>query len=181
MDAVIGILGHVRRQGFDVHLHILGALDESPFARKMEALASRHRDWVYLEGRVVGEAKRELMARHRFGINGCESEAFGIAVAELVKAGCIIFVPKEGGQTEIVDHPMLTFTDEDDAVRKIQAVLSSPVLREDLCDHLAARAQELSAEGFMSTVRQLVFEFLKGKEGVGKPGSESPESPSLVR
>jgi glycosyltransferase involved in cell wall biosynthesis len=178
MDAVIGILHEVRQQGFDVHLHILGGLDDSPFAKKVQALASRHRDWVVLEGRVAGKEKCELMARHKFGINGRQREPFGIAVAELVKAGCITFVPNGGGQTEIVAHPMLTFKDQGDAVGKIQGVLSSLSLQEHLRDHLAAQAQELSAEKFMKTVRGLVSDFLKEKQSASEPAPESPKTPS---
>jgi glycosyltransferase involved in cell wall biosynthesis len=160
MDAVIGVLDRVRQQGFDVHLHILGNLDGSPFAKKVQALASRHRHWVFLEGRVAGKAKRELMAHHRFGINGRANEPFGIAVAELVKAGCITFVPKGGGQTEIVDHPALIFESDDDAVKKILAVLESAAWQARLGEHLRARSRELSVERFQQTVRSLVAEFL---------------------
>jgi glycosyltransferase involved in cell wall biosynthesis len=167
LDEVIRILEQVRRRNFNVHLHILGQLDGSPCAMQIRHLASRHSDWVHAEGLVTGRAKRELMARHKFGINGCRREAFGIAVAELVKAGCITFVPNGGGQTEIVGHPMLTFTDEDDAVARIQTVLSSLALQEDLRRHLAGQAKDLSVREFMGTVRQLVAEFLKAKEGAG--------------
>jgi len=160
MDAVIGILDQVRQHGFDIHLHILGGLDDSPFATKVQALASRHRDWVFLEGRVAGKAKRELMARHKFGINGCECEAFGIAVAELVKADCLTFVPNGGGQTEIVDHPSLTFENDDDAIRKIVSALENPVLQAALLEHLRKRSRELCTERFQDTVRSLVAEFL---------------------
>jgi glycosyltransferase involved in cell wall biosynthesis len=163
MDAVIGILDQVRQHGFELHLHILGGLDHSPFARKVQALALRHRDWVFLEGRVVGKAKRDLMARHKFGINGCVSEAFGIAVAELVKAGCLTFVPNGGGQTEIVDHPSLTFENNDDAVRKILCALESPALQATLVGHLRERSRELSPERFEDTIRSLVAEFLAKK------------------
>ncbi len=160
MDAVIGILHQVRQHGFDIHLHILGSLDDSPFAKKVQALASRPRDWVFLEGRVAGKTKRELMARHRFGINGRKSEPFGIAVAELVKAGCLTFVPNGGGQTEIVDHPSLIFENDDDAIQKIVAVLQNPALQAALADHLRERSRELSTERFQDTVRSLVAEFL---------------------
>jgi glycosyltransferase involved in cell wall biosynthesis len=163
MDAVIGILDQVRQHGFELHLHILGDLDDSPFARKLQALASRRRDWVFLEGHVVGKAKRELMARHKFGINGCLNEAFGIAVAELVKAGCITFVPNSGGQTEIVDQPSLTFENDDDAVHKIVCVLESPALEAALVGHLRERSRELSTERFEDTVRSLVAELLASK------------------
>jgi len=175
MDEVIRILHRVRQHGFNVHLHILGRLDGLPFAKQTLELASRHRDWVHAEGLVAGQDKRELMSRHKFGINGCRREAFGIAVAELVKAGCITFVPDGGGQIEILDHLMLTFKNEEDAVRKIEAVLSRIDLQEDLRQHLAARARELSAEKFISTVRGLVLEFLAAKHGGGKPCSPSPQ------
>jgi glycosyltransferase involved in cell wall biosynthesis len=165
MDAVIGILHQVRQHGFDIHLHILGGQDDSPFAKKVQALASRHRPWVFLEGRVAGETKRELMARHRFGINGRKSEPFGIAVAELVKAGCLTFVPNGGGQTEIVDHPSLIFDNDDDAIHKIVSALENPPLQTALADHLRERSPELSTERFQGTVRSLVAEFLERKRG----------------
>ena len=163
MDAVIGILDQVRQRGFELHLHILGGLGGSPFAKKVQALAARRRDWVFLEGRVVAKAKRELMARHKFGINACASEAFGIAVAELVKAGCLTFVPNGGGQTEIVDHPSLTFENDDDAMHKIVSALESPALQAALVGHLRERSRELSTERFQDTVRSLVAELLAAR------------------
>jgi glycosyltransferase involved in cell wall biosynthesis len=163
MDAVIGILHQVRQQGLDIHLHILGGLDDSPFSKKVQALASRHRDWVFPEGRMAGKAKCELMARHKFGINGCEREAFGIAVAELVKAGCLTFVPNGGGQTEIVDHPSLTFENDDDAIHKIVSALENTTLQAALVGHLRERSHFLSTECFQDTVRSLVAEFLATK------------------
>ena len=138
-------------------------LDDSPFAKKVQGLASRHRDWVFLEGRVVGKTKRELMARHRFGINGRKSEPFGIAVAELVKAGCLTFLPNGGGQTEIVDHPSLVFENDDDAIHKIVSALENPALQGHLVGHLRERSRELSTERFQDGVRSLVAEFLGAK------------------
>jgi glycosyltransferase involved in cell wall biosynthesis len=181
MDAVIRILEQVRKSGHHVHLHILGALDDSPFGRKLKELAARHHEWVFLEGRTVGEKKRQLIARHRFGINARENEPFGVAPAEMVKGGSITFIANGGGHTEIVGHPLLTFKNEDDAVVTIQAVLSSVVLQETLREHLAVQAQELSAEKFMCTVRELVLEFMKAKRGdASKPGPESPWIPPVA-
>jgi len=168
LDEVIRILHRVRQYNFNLHLHILGRLDSSPYAKRIRHLAARHSDWVHVEGLVAGPAKRDLMARHKFGINGCRREAFGIAVAELVKAGCITFVPNGGGQTEIVGHPLLAFRDEEEAVMSIQTVLSNFALQENLRRHLAAQAKELSAGKFMSTVRQLIAEFLQENEKVGR-------------
>jgi glycosyltransferase involved in cell wall biosynthesis len=160
MDAVIRILEKVREAGHGVHLHILGSVDDSEFGRKIRQLAEQRREWVYLEGRVAGPKKDAMIAAHRFGINGRELEPFGIAPAEMVKAGCITFVPASGGQTEIVDHPLLAFDDEDDAARKICTVLASEALQQNLRQHLSQQAGKFSAENFMTGIRQSVFEFL---------------------
>ena len=165
MDAVIGILDRVRQHGLGIHLHILGGLGDSPFAKKVQSLASQHRGWVFLEGRVAGQVKRELMSRHKFGINARLNEPFGIAVAELVKAGCITFVADGGGQTEIVDHPSLTFVNDDDAVQKIVSMLENPATQAALIGHLRERSRELSTERFQDTIRTLVAEFM-GKKAV---------------
>jgi glycosyltransferase involved in cell wall biosynthesis len=159
MDAVIRILEKVRQAGHDVHLHILGGLDDSPFGAKLKELAAP-RKWVSLEGRTFGRKKIDLIAGHRFGINARENEPFGIAPAELVKAGAFTFVPASGGQAEIVNHPALTFSSDDDAVDKICAVLSSAALQENLRQHLTRQAQKFSVENFMAEVRRIVFEFL---------------------
>jgi len=116
------------------------------------------------------------MARHEFGINGCEREAFGIAVAELVKAGCLTFVPNGGGQTEIVDHPSLTFENDDDAIQKIVSVLENPALQAALVGHLRERSRELSTERFQDTVRSLVAEFLATRGCQSALARQAPEA-----
>ncbi|HVB98567.1 MAG TPA: glycosyltransferase family 4 protein [Candidatus Dormibacteraeota bacterium] len=158
-DAVIKILSRVRRRGGGVHLHILGGVDDSPFGRAIQSLAERNRDWIFLEGRVSGPKKADMLASHRFAINGCMHEAFGIAAAEMVKAGGVVFVPNGGGQTEIVDHPALTFENEDDAVKKIEAVLSGNALREDLRRHLSRQAMNFSVEKFQASLCRFVDDF----------------------
>jgi len=163
MDAAIRILQKVRQHGQDVHLHILGGLDGSPYARQLKKLAEENRDWVFLEGLTYGEKKRDLLARHRYGINACESEAFGIAVAEMVKAGCIVFVPDGGGQTEIANHPTLTYEGEGDAVSKIEAVLTNVEMQHELRKHLSIAAQRFSTEAFVRGIVGVVRQFLDHK------------------
>ena len=104
------------------------------------------------------------MAGHKYGLSGRENEPFGIGVAELAKAGCIVFVPNGGGQTEIADHPALIYENDDDAVRKIETVLTDSNLRASLRTHLAVGAQRFSVESFQVQIRQVVEAFLRENE-----------------
>ena len=168
MDAVVRILERVRQAGHDVHLHILGSVDDSEFGRMIRQLAELRHDWMFLEGRVAGAKKDAMIAAHRFGINGRELEPFGIAPAEMVKAGCITFVPASGGQTEIVDHPLLAFDDEEDAAQKICTVLASETLQQTLRTHLDTAAQRFSAAEFMRSIREIVQESLQQNVAAAK-------------
>jgi len=85
-------------------------------------------------------------------------------VAEMVKGGCIVFVPNGGGQPEIADHPALIYERDDDAVRKIEAVLADSTLQTKLRTHLAQGAQRFSVGNFRQGIRKVVDEFLRGRE-----------------
>jgi glycosyltransferase involved in cell wall biosynthesis len=161
LERIVSILSRVRARGFNVHLHIIGGLDESSYARRIGRLGRENADWVFLEGLKGGKEKEDFLAGHRFGVSGRQSEPFGIAVAEMVKAGCLVWVPNGGGQTEIVEHPGLTYSDDDDAAAKIVAVLESEKAQESLRRHLRVRAQAFSPERFMRESRALVAEFLE--------------------
>jgi glycosyltransferase involved in cell wall biosynthesis len=100
-----------------------------------------------------------LLAGHRFGIHARPNEPFGIAVAEMVQAGCLVFVPKGGGQVEIVNHPALIYADEADAVEKIDAVLACEDEQQKLLDHLRQGSNSFSLKTFVGTMRRVVAEF----------------------
>jgi len=159
--SAIEILQKVRERGHDVHLHILGGLDGSDYANKVRGLADQFREWVFLEGVALGERKIELLSGHRFGINTCPNEAFGIAVAEMVLAGCVVFVPNGGGQVEIINHPALIYENEADAVEKIDAILSHEAEQENMRDHLRRGSTPFSMETFVEAMRRLVAQFVE--------------------
>jgi glycosyltransferase involved in cell wall biosynthesis len=161
MHTVIEILEQVRRRGHDVHLHVVGTGGDRNYERLLESLRWQHREWVFLEGQLFGARKRNLLAGHRFGINGRPNEPFGIVVAEMAKAGCIVFVPNSGGQVEIVNHPALTYDTEDDAVGKIEKVLGDAAMQDALRKHLREDAERFSTETFKQAVRSLVAEVLE--------------------
>jgi len=164
MDVVIEVLRRVRQRGHDVHLHILGGGDTA-YVESLRDLQAKYRDWVFMEGWVGGEEKARMVTGHRFGISGRANEPFGIAVAEMVKAGCTVFVPNGGGQVEIVNHPGLIFDDEDEAVDKICGVLEDTSLQRDLEVHLAQGVDRFSVEAFQKGIREVVVDFFQGVAG----------------
>lgn len=167
IERMIRIIGTVRNRGHDVKLRIIGPLDGSRYSRTITLLAQRHPEWVFLEGRRAVDEKARIMTECRYGIHGRQGEAFGIAVAEMVKAGCITFAPAEGGQAEIVDQEALLYHDDDDAVDKIIAVLNNDSLREDLRRHLRRQGEKFSAEQFMADLRETVERFIESRRPAG--------------
>ncbi|WP_295612482.1 glycosyltransferase [uncultured Lamprocystis sp.] len=125
IERMIDNLGRVRAAGHDVHLHIVGAVGDDGYGRAIRDQIARNAAWCFADGYLVGTAKMALLAQHRFAIHGCTGEAFGISVAEYVKAGCIPFVPNQGGPAEIVMSDELIYRDQDDAVAKVVRVLES--------------------------------------------------------
>lgn len=164
VDAVIDILSRVRQRGHVIHLHILGGADDSPYGLRIKSLAEQNRDWVFLEGWAVGEGKKKLLAGHKYGIHGRENEPFGIAVAEMVNAGCVVFVPKGGGQVEIVDNPALVFHDDADAVDKIDTILKLPHPEAPLESRMEVQSR-FSSQNFVVQIRQIVKNFLEEEKG----------------
>ena len=162
-DTVIEILGKVCHRKQDIHLHILGPLENTKYARQLVDYAGKNKDWVFFEGQKFVDDKMDFILQHKYGISGCINEAFGIAVAEMVKAGMIVWVPNGGGQVEIVNHPMLIYNDIEDAANKIVQVLKDNSLQQEIRKHLKEQSEHFSTERFMNEVKLLVKDFIDGK------------------
>lgn len=161
IERVVDILSRVRTLGHNIHLHIVGPIGRDPYGDVVRTLVRENAAWVFAEGGVAGEEKWSILHRHRFGIHGRPGEAFGIAIAEQVKAGCIPFVPNSGGQTEIVGHDGLCYADTDDAVRKIDRVLRREALQNELLRHLVGQGRLFGVEQFLAGFREQVQLFLE--------------------
>ncbi|MFZ6017576.1 MAG: glycosyltransferase family 4 protein [Nitrospirota bacterium] len=160
IETAIKILEKIRQRGHDIHLHIIGGIvDTKYYTGFLKEFCLKNKKWLFFEGRLSGQKKKELITKHCFGIVTRKNEPFGIAVAEMVKAGCIVFVPSGGGQTEIVDHPNLIYEGIEDAVRKIKMVLESKEMEDGLREHLSLISQRFSVENFKKAIRDVVSEF----------------------
>ena len=112
----------------------------------------------------------------RYGIHGMREEHFGMAPAEMVRAGCIVWVPDGGGQVEIVGDARLTYGSIEEGVAKITRTLGDAEEQTRLRQHLAARAPLFSAERFMQQVRAAVAEAAALAQGAVAASSRKPAS-----
>jgi len=164
-ERIIRILAMVRRQVPDVTLSIVGTWDRHTlsYLKRLEALAASLGDggrWVTFHHDLSRDDVQSLMARARYGIHGMREEHFGMAPAEMMLAGMLVWVPNGGGQVEIVgSDPALVYDTEQDAARQIIAALTSPAEEARLREHLAARSGLFSVDRFIASVQQLVADF----------------------
>ena len=156
LDRVIDIVSGVRRHVPEVTLHIIGTREDERYHRR---IARRAREAGFTLRENLSRAElAEVVSRQRYGLHGMLEEHFGMAPAEMVRAGCLVWVPDGGGQVEIVDDPRLIYGSVDDAVAKIVATIRDPHEVAILRKHLAARGTILSTERFMREVRAAVAE-----------------------
>ncbi len=153
VDVLIDILSEVRRRGTGLQFRVLGRVPDNPYGRSLREKQAAAEGWVSLDGPLFGEAKFTLLSRSRYGISACPHEAFGVAVAEMVRSGMIVWVPDSGGQVEIVGHPELVYSDPADAADKIARVLGHPSLQAELREHLALRSGRFSHLRFTPSIR----------------------------
>jgi glycosyltransferase involved in cell wall biosynthesis len=103
---------------------------------------------------------RSALTTTRYGIHGMREEHFGMAPAEMVRAGMIVWVPNGGGQVEIVgDAPRLRFATDDEAVDAILGIIDDPREEQRLREHLAVQGERFSTERFTTAVRNIVESF----------------------
>ena len=157
---IIAILDAVRARGHALHLHIIGTSDHGEYYARIRAMAEERVNWVHLGENLTRDELARLVSTQRYGIHGMREEHFGMAVGEMVRAGCIVFVPNGGGQVEIVGDPRLCYDSSDDATERICRVLSDADLRHDLRTHLERRSEQLSVQYFMGRIRDVVGDFV---------------------
>ncbi len=161
-ERTMRILARVRTEAPGLRLTIAGTSDRhsARYLAGLERLARELGDWITFRLDLDREELRRLMGSHRYGIHGMREEHFGMAPAELARAGVIVWVPRGGGQMEVVGHePALMYGDEDEAARKITAVLQDSAAQERLRRQLAALASQFSTDRFMREVRAIVTAF----------------------
>jgi hypothetical protein len=84
-----------------------------------------------------------------------------MAVAEMVRADCLVFVPKDGGQVEIVGgKEQLLYKTPEEAVAKIAQLLGDTGAQTALRAYLATRKELFSTELFVRQIQDIVRQFV---------------------
>jgi glycosyltransferase involved in cell wall biosynthesis len=164
VERAIAILDAVRRRGHALRFHLCGPIGDDVYGRRMARLCREHADWITVEGQVTGKRKARILAGCRYGIQTRAAEPFGISVAEMVKAGSIVFAPNDGGQVEVLNHPLLSFENESDAIEKISLILDNAERQVELREHLRRQARLFSAEAFMAASRAVISPLLSSSK-----------------
>jgi len=160
LEKIIDILTAVRTQRWPVHLHIIGAHDNSGYYERVRQRVHQNASWVFLNENLSREELAHLVTQHRYGIHGMAEEHFGMAVAEMVEAGCIVFVPRSGGQMEIVaGEERLLYKTPAEAIAKITRTLSDAGEQTALRSYLATRKELFSTELFVRRIQEIVRSF----------------------
>ena len=160
LEKIIDILTEVRTQRWPVHLHIIGAHDNSGYYERVRQRVHQNASWVFLNENLSREELAHLVTQHRYGIHGMAEEHFGMAVAEMVEAGCIVFVPRGGGQMEIVaGEERLLYKTPAEAIAKITRTLSDAGEQTALRSYLATRKELFSTELFVRRIQEIVRSF----------------------
>jgi glycosyltransferase involved in cell wall biosynthesis len=158
----INVVQKIRENNFDVHLHILSPSADVNYRQKILDIQKEKLSWLFINENLSREELAKMMTGHRYGIHMKNNEPFGIALAEMVQAGCITFAPLIGGQSEIVgDIPALKFQTNDEAVEKICSVLSDPRLQTELQNQLSTRKNLFTPEKFCNHLTSLVDQAFK--------------------
>ncbi len=167
IEMVVAILERLRLEFPQLLLHVVGAPDSPGYAARLSKLAVE-RPWLKLHHNLSRPELHQLMAQCRYGIHGKAQEHFGMGIAEMVKAGCLTFVPADGGQVEIVGGcQALLYHTPEQAVTRISAVLRDKRLRDQLKATLQAAATRFGAEQFQEQFLAHVTTHFEAR-GVGK-------------
>lgn len=162
-DLAIDIVEGLRQRGHDLSLHLVGAVSDTQYAADVQRRAESL-DFVTLHGSIPRDDLNALLGSVRYGLHTKRYEHFGMAVAEMVAAGMLPFVPASGGQVEIVGNiDDLMYSAPEDAIEKIESVLQSHDQQQRLLESLPDPESRYSRDRFASEIRAQTNAWLESK------------------
>lgn len=157
IETAIAIVERVRAQSVaDARLLLIGSPVDGEYADRLRGLAARAAGWIDIRQDLPRADVNALMRRSRYGIHAMVGEHFGMATAEMARAGCLVFAHDSGGTPEVLNHdPALLWSDEAEAVGRIAAVMASSRSAE-MSAALRRHASQFSTDAFVDRFRAIV-------------------------
>ncbi|MCX5740709.1 MAG: glycosyltransferase [Proteobacteria bacterium] len=160
MEGIMAIVARVRESHPGLTLRFIGSPVDTHYTTQMRALATDHGDWITFHENPPRSALIAMLGRARYGIHAMEKEHFGMAPAEMTRAGMLVFCHRSGGLVEVVDREeRLLWTDDAGAVARMRELLGGPEeARAALSARLRAYSSRFSMERFCREVHDAVRE-----------------------
>ena len=154
VELAMDIVGRARAAALrDARLLIVGSAVDHEYTSRILRVAANHGEWIDFREDLSRDELNRLMGQSRYGIQAMENEHFGMATAEMTRAGMLVFAHDSGGSPEVLNNEgALLWSSEGEAVRKI--VNAHDV--ESLRGRLQAHAKEFSTESFVGKFREIV-------------------------
>lgn len=154
IELAIAIVERVRARSMPgARLVIVGSAVDGEYTDRLRASVAAAGDWVEVREDLSRSEINALMHRSRYGIHAMIGEHFGMATAEMARAGCVVFAHDSGGSPEVLNHdPALLWTTGDEAVEKIASLAGAAQVAANLRAHTA----RFSADAFATRLLSLI-------------------------
>jgi glycosyltransferase involved in cell wall biosynthesis len=157
-DLAVEVVRRVRAEAGDVRLVVIGNWRGVGHSDRVEVgrlLSSE--PWIELREEVSRADLGAVVSESRYGIHPFEGEPYGIAVAEMVRAGCIPITRRSGGPPEITgEDERLRFDSAEEGAARLLALMRSEDDRNQIRAQLRRRAPTLAPEEFVRRIRDWV-------------------------
>jgi glycosyltransferase involved in cell wall biosynthesis len=165
LEAIMAIVARARESHPGLALRFIGSPVDPHYTRQMRVLAAAHGNWITFHQDLPRSALVAMMGRARYGIHAMEKEHFGMAPAEMTRAGMLVFCHGSGGLVEVVDgEERLLWRDDDDAVARMRELLAAPEeARAALSARLRTYASKFSEERFCREVLEVATLFARSR------------------
>lgn len=153
---IVAIVERARElSGKPLELHMAGKLTPIPYVELLKGMAAE-RPWFKLVGPAYSKDKEQFMLSATFALHTERDEAFGIAIAEYLKAGIIPIVPDVGGPREIVANDALVFRTNEEAAQLLARLLADDAFREEQRRRCAKRSQAFTCAAYTARQKALI-------------------------
>jgi glycosyltransferase involved in cell wall biosynthesis len=154
VELAMDIVGRARAAAMrGARLIIVGSAVDHEYTNRILRIAANHGEWIDFYEDLSRDELNGLMGQSRYGIQAMENEHFGMATAEMTRAGMLVFAHDSGGSPEVLNNESaLLWSSEGEAVRKILNVHDIEPLRTRLKAHATVFSTESFVAGFQDIV-----------------------------